>query len=141
MRDDHRQGTAMTDPVKIQLDGVQVIPGSDAVILVPSGQSVTLQDVIWNAPGPAGLVARFRFVAPEIARDGGAVNFEVASADMAALCQHYALPRLAEFGPAPTQIIISLSDQPVPFGQAAPDATQFFEAYRIESDTCIWEAF
>jgi hypothetical protein len=29
----------------------------------------------------------------------------------------------------------------VPFGEPAPDATQFFEAYRVEGDTCIWEAF
>lgn len=128
----------MTDPIT---EGVQVTPGSDEVIAVPSGQVVTLQDVIWNAPGPDGLVARFRFVAPAIARDGGTVNFEVASADMAALCQTYALARLSEFGPAPVQVIISLADQPLPFGEAAPEATQFFEAYSLDGNTCIWEAF
>jgi hypothetical protein len=60
---------------------------------------------------------------------------------MAHLCQSYALPRLSETGPVPAQIIISLSDRPVPFGEASPEATQFFEAYRIEGDACIWEAF
>lgn len=128
----------MTDPIS---NGVQVTPGSDEAIVVPSGQSVTLQDVIWNAPGPDGMVARFRFVAPAIARDGGSVDFATASADMQALCQSYALVRLPEFGPTPVQIIISLSDQPVPFGEPAPAATQFFEAYTPEGDTCIWEAF
>ena len=102
---------------------------------------MTLQDVIWNAPGPDGMVARFRFVAPAIARDGGSVDFAAASADMQVLCQSYALARLSEFGAVPVQIIISMSDQPVPFGEPAPAATQFFEAYTPEGDTCIWEAF
>lgn len=131
----------MTDPIAMQADGVQVTLGSDVAIQVPSGQVVTLQDVIWNATGADGPVARFRFVAPAIAREGGSVSFDVASADMQALCQDYALARVSEFGPQPAQIIISLADRAVPFGQAAPDATQFFEAYTPEGNTCIWEAF
>ena len=131
----------MTDPIAVQAEAVQIIPGGTEPIAVPSGQSVTLQDVIWNAPGPMGVVARFRFVAPAIARDGGSVDFETASADMAALCQSYALARLAEFGPTPSQVIISLADRALPFGEPAPEATQFFEAYTVDADTCIWEAF
>ena len=131
----------MTDPIMVQAEGPQVIAGEDAVVPVPSGQAVRLPDVVLNAPGPDGVAARFRFVAPAIAKDGGEVDFETASADMAHLCQSYALPRLAELGPVPTQIIISFSDRPVPFGEAAPDATQFFEAYRVEGDACIWEAY
>lgn len=114
--------------------------GAGGAIAVPSGQTVTLQDVIWNEPGPMGLTFRFRFVAPEIA-PGGRVDAEMASADMAALCQDFALPRIDPNGPQPAQVIISLSDRPVPFGEALPDVTQFFEAYRIENGTCIWEMF
>ncbi len=111
------------------------------LVVVPSGQAVTLQDVIWNEPGPEGLVARFRFVAPAIAKVGGTVDLAAASADMLDLCQRYAVPRLAATGPKPTQVIISLSDVAVAFGDAAPDATQFFEAYAIEGDACIWEQY
>jgi hypothetical protein len=111
-----------------------------APIAVPSGQTVTLQEVIWNEPGPAGLTIRFRFVAPAIA-PGGGIDFATAAADMAHLCESYALPRIAAAGPAPAQVIISLADRALPFGQAAPEATQFFEAYRIEDGRCIWEAF
>ncbi|NBE06229.1 acetolactate synthase [Rhodobacter sp. CCP-1] len=107
---------------------------------VPSGQAVTLQDVIWNARGPDGATMRFRFVAPGIAPAGG-VDFETASADMQHLCDTYALPRLADQVPVPQQVIISLSDVPVPFGEAAPEATQFFESYRIEDGLCVWEMF
>ena len=109
-------------------------------IPVPSGQEVRLLDVIHNEPGPDGLTTRFRFVAPAIAQGGG-VDFEAASADMMHLCQTYALPRVTSGGPAPSQIVISLSDVPVEFGSTAPEVTQFFEAYSLDGDTCIWEPF
>jgi hypothetical protein len=121
-------------------EGVQVVAGVDEPVPVPSGQSVTLQDVIWNAPGTDGMALRFRFVAPGIA-PGGGVDFDAASTDMQHLCDTYALARLAEFGPAPEQVVISLSDRAVAFGDAAPDVTQFFESYRIENGVCVWEMF
>lgn len=114
---------------------------TDAPVPVPSGQLVTLQDVIWNEPGPAGLVSRFRFVAPAIARDTGTIGNETALDDMYELCQAYALPRVLGNTPMPVQIIISLSDRPVEFGVPSPEATQFFEAYSIEDEVCIWDAF
>ena len=124
-----------------QSDEIKVVAGDGAAVSVPSGQVVTLQDVIWNEPGPDGLTARFRFVAPQIARDGGTVPFEMASEDMAYLCDSYAIPRLSDFGPQPAQIVISFSDVPVAFGDSAPQATQFFEAYRIENGACQWEMY
>ena len=131
----------MTGPLPITAEGGQSLPGNGQQVAVPSGQSVTLQEVPWNVPGPDGLTARFRFVAPAIAKSGGTVDFETASADMVHLCQNFALPRISDIGPQPSQIVISLSDRPVPFGEAAPDATQFFEAYTIRDNACIWEAF
>jgi hypothetical protein len=120
----------MTDPV----------PPDSAPIPVPSGQEVRLLDVIHNQPGPEGLTIRYRFIAPAIA-PGGGIDFDTAAADMAHLCQAYALPRVRSGGPQPAQIVISLSDRPVDFGQPAPEATQFFEAYSLDGDTCIWEPF
>jgi hypothetical protein len=131
----------MTDPMPEQQQAAQVLTGDEALIPVPSGQPVALQDVIWNIPGPDGLAVRFRFVAPQIARDNGTIPYEVAAEDIVHLCQTYALPRLTEFGPQPTQIIISMSDQPVPFGDTAPQATQFFEAFTHQDGICIWEIF
>ena len=113
----------------------------EEVIEVPSGQKVTLLDVITNVPGPEGLAVRFRFLAPGIARDTGTVDAETAAADMDFLCQDYALPRIAQSGPMPAQVIISMADQDVPFGEARPDATQFFNAYSIADGICIWEMF
>ena len=50
-------------------------------IKVPSGQVVTLLDVITNAPGSDGLTERFRCLAPGIALKGGTVTAEEAGAD------------------------------------------------------------
>lgn len=110
-------------------------------VAVPSGQAVTFIETVQTAPGPEGLTIRFRFLAPAIARDGGTVTADQALSDMAYLCETYALPRLADPGPRPEQVIVSLSDRPLPFGEIDPDATQFFEAFRPEDGACIWEAF
>jgi hypothetical protein len=121
--------------------GAVVIPAEDAAFVdVPSGQPVTLIDTVLNEPGPAGVAIRYRFLAPEIA-PGASISFDTAVIDIAALCDSYALPRLTDTDPAPDQIIISLSDRVVPFGQTDPEATQYFEAYRIEDGTCVWELF
>jgi hypothetical protein len=106
-------------------------------IAVPSGQIVTLIEVIANEPGPAGLTSRFRFLAPDVA----ALEAEVSERDMEALCVTYALSRIPSTGPQPVQIVISLSDRVVPFGEAAPEATQLFAAFSPADGTCIWELF
>lgn len=115
--------------------------GVDQPITVPSGQPVVFHDTVWGQPGPSGLTLRFRFIAPRIGHDGGQISFAEAEADMAYLCETYVLPRISAMGPQPSQVVISLSDRPVPFGQAAPDAVQYFEAYRPQGTTCIWEGF
>lgn len=118
-------------------DGALAGTGSDDLVPVPSGQAVTLQEVIWNVPGTQGLTLRFRFVAHDLAT----LDVETALADMQALCDAYAAPRVTDFGPVPQQIIISLADAARPFGEAAPDAVQYFEAYRMENGACIWEIY
>lgn len=112
-------------------------------VTVPSGQVVTLDEVrLESAPGQPGQTwARFRFLAPQIARDSGSVTHEAAASDMDHLCGALALPYLAERGMAAARVVISLSDRAVPFGVQDPAATQFFEAYRPEGPACIWEAF
>lgn len=110
-------------------------------IALPSGQVVTLLDVITNVPGSDGLATRFRFLAPAVARDGGTVDADLAGADMDWLCQNFALDRLSNIGPQPEQIIISLADRDVPFGESHPEATQFFNAYSIADGVCRWDMF
>lgn len=122
-------------------DTLQVTLGDGAPIAVPSGQSVTLQDVIWNSVGPQGPVARFRFVAPSIARTTGSIGADQVTADLLHLCENVVLNALAQKGPLPSDVLVSMSDRAVPFGESVPDATQFFESYRIDGNRCISELF
>ncbi len=132
----------MGQVVQVQAEGGLVEPGSDDPIPVPSGQKVTLMDVIWNIPGAEGQAVRFRFLAPAVSKEGGTVSGAAVQADMMALCRDYALRRVnATSGPKPAQIIISLSDRPVPFGEAHPEATQYFESYALEDGDCVWSLF
>ncbi len=126
--------------IRVQAEGEQLLPGDRTELTTPSGVVVRLQDVIWNAPGPDGLTLRFRFVAPSIA---GIAEDDVAplSEDMMWLCQTYAIPRLPATGPQPAQVVISLADRELVFGEPAPDATQLFEAYTITDGACEWSMF
>ncbi|TNJ48243.1 hypothetical protein FGE21_01550 [Phaeobacter sp. B1627] len=104
---------------------------------VPSGQPVTLAEVLLDDT-PGALWARFRFVAPQIA---GAADPGRSAADIDHLCAAVALPYLAHHRVTPERVVISLSDRLLPFGSSVPEATQFFETYRLEAGTCIWEGY
>jgi hypothetical protein len=108
------------------------------VLTVPSGQPVTFFESLLDRPA-MGLTARFRFVAPELAQTLVDLSYEQLEADMAYLCDTYALPRIAS--PVPSMIVISLSQRETVFGSVDPDVTQVFEAYRPAGETCEWEAF
>jgi hypothetical protein len=113
---------------------------NEILLAVPSGQPVTLVDVLEDEAGPAGATLRFRFLAPEIGA-AGSIDVDTAIADMAALCDSMAIPEVATRDPAPAQVVIALMDRLVPFGETDPDAVQYFEAYRIEDGACLWDPY
>lgn len=117
--------------------GCEEEKGSGPKVEVPSGRTLSLIDIVTNAPGPAGATARFRFLAPGLSAD----DAETAAADMQALCDGFAVKRIDGMVPAPQQIVISFADAAVPFGEAAPDVVQFFESFRPENGACVWEVF
>jgi Family of unknown function (DUF6497) len=122
------------------VDGDLVMPGSADPVPVPSGQPVVLQDVVWSIAPFQPVRLRFRFVAPEI-RVGGSVDFAAAAADMMALCMGFARDTMAAEGPVVQDIIISMAEKPVTFGETLPDVVQFFEAFKIKGDTCTRELY
>jgi hypothetical protein len=107
---------------------------------VPSGQLVYLGEILRD-DAPDGLWLRFRFLAPSIGVNAGQIGYDVSAGDMDHLCQHIALPYVFEHGLSPERVVISFSDRVIAFGTAAPEATQFFEAYRVEANACVWEEF
>lgn len=115
----------------------QATAAEDAVVTLPSGLEARFHEMIWNQPGQ-GLVYRFRFVAPAFEQTG---DFDAVMTDLEFLCTDYALPRLADIGPLPNQVIISLADRESEFGEYVPGVAQVFEAYRVEDGACIWEMF
>ena len=108
------------------------------VLAVPSGQPVTFFFFFFDRPA-MGLTARFRFVAPQLPQKLVELSYEELEADMAYLCDTYALARIAP--PLPSMIVISLSQRETVFGSVEPDVAQVFEAYRPAGETCEWEAF
>lgn len=108
-------------------------------LAVPSGMPVTLHEMFWDDQGN-GPVYRFRFLAPEIGGESP-VAYEEVAADMDALCQGFAAPRLDGAEPAPSRIVISLMAEPVEYGDPSPGIRQYFEAYSLQGGLCIWEAF
>lgn len=112
----------------------------DPAITLKSGLAATLAETLWEPQSaPVELWVRLRFVVPGLA--GVAPDFEVVGADLEALCQDVALPAIAKAGKAADQAVISLSSEPIPFGETNPDVTQVFEAYRVSDGDCILEGF
>ena len=58
---------------------------------------------------------------------------------MAFLCDTVAAPYIAQYELTGDVIVISMSDRRAEFGAADPDMTQFFELFRLNDNTCIWE--
>lgn len=110
-------------------------------IELPSGRAVTVHDAIRQEDAPAGLTIRFRFLEPDLAAVIAAEPYDVLEADMRYLCEAYVLKQIAMAQPKPAQVIVSISDRPVAFGQPDPEAAQVFEAYRPGDGTCVWEGF
>ncbi|MEM8690980.1 MAG: DUF6497 family protein [Pseudomonadota bacterium] len=107
---------------------------------LPSGQSVTLKEVLIDTVGQETWI-RFRFIAPEIGENKEAITYDEAGADMQLLCDDLAIPYLSEQDLSADVVVISFSQKAVPFGQADPETTQFFDAYRLLDGRCEWEMF
>jgi Family of unknown function (DUF6497) len=124
-----------------QAQGRVTLPGDDTPLVVPSGQGVTLHEVIVDTPTPDAAIFRFRYLAPAIARSGGTMDFESSISDMQGLCETHALARLTTPLREHVQVIISFADIAVPFGETNPEATQFFMAFDIKDGQCILEPY
>jgi len=107
----------------------------ERVTLASGLEAWLLDSRIEEGDGESGPVLRLRYVSEALGPD------DDHAADMQALCEQQALPRIRALEPSPTHVVITLADRPVPFGEAAPDAFQIFESYQIDQDRCIWELF
>ena len=105
-------------------------------VITPSGQSVTLYDVVLETE-----VARFRYLAPAIDPVGQGLTYADVVGDFVWLCESFAVPGLVAAGKTADHVIIALSDREVDFGVVTPGATQFIESYTVQGPSCIWDEF
>lgn len=101
---------------------------------VPSGLKVSLFDVIVEAD-PA--IARFRFLAPDLTSN----DYEKVVDDFQFLCDEVASPALAQNNWGQGDVIISYSAAELPFGETAPEITQFFQPFSLNDNACQWEDY
>lgn len=79
--------------------------------------------------------ARYRYIMPDLAPD---FDFSQVSNDLKALCNSHALPNLDTTSPEIRQIVVSLSDRVVKYGEMDRQAVQVFETFLVEDGQCIW---
>ncbi len=106
--------------------------------VVPSGNDLQLQEILYETRADSSRVARFRYVMPLI-RQG--VEFAELEQDFFHLCIGVAVPYLAIEGETVDQVIISMADRETDFGVLSTLGTQYFEAFSVQNGTCIWEGF
>ncbi len=80
-----------------------------------------------------------RYLAPEIAREGGSLGYEDVAMEMDALCNGQALATAKAHESPIDQIIIALMDRVVERGQPDPAATQFIASYVVTEAGCEWQ--
>lgn len=118
-----------------------LMSGAAQAQAVPSGQPVVLWQVLWERVEGQGTQAILRFIAPEVARDGGSVGFEAAQGDLDWLCETHGLPVASLPYARSDSIVVTLMDRAVPRGVTDPDVTQYFGLYRVEDAECVAEDF
>lgn len=116
--------------------GAPSLAGDAARVTLASGLEARLLDTrLEEGDGEGAQTLRLRYVAEGLVRESDH------SDDMQELCEGHALPSMAGMDPVPAHVVITLADREIPFGEAAPEAVQFFESYRIEDGACVWELF
>lgn len=120
------------------------VPSSQAEVVGhvgPSGLRYTVHETLFEPAGAyddARRLVRLRFVAPEIS-DPEHYGIAQIEADFQTLCDAHGVEIVAQFAPNARQIVISVSAEPVAFGDSAPNVVQYFDLFRVDDNTCVWE--
>lgn len=102
----------------------------------PSGLEVQLLEFIDESDQTPSIL-RARFVAPAMTAERPGPDSVLS--DMEHLCNTVAIPHVTDRDIAASQIIVSVSAEPLELGVFDPDIPQYFEAYTLQDGTCIWE--
>ena len=108
------------------------------LITLPSGQQIALFETRVEAETET---LRLRFIAPDIADATRRPSFEQMSTDLETLCTQFGLAVAQEGARKPKQIVVSLSSEPIEFGESNAEIEQVFEAFSVQNETCMLEMF
>ena len=107
-------------------------------VQLPSGLEAGLMEGFVEVQPDGERWARFRYVMPALA---ATADFDLVQQDFIVLCESQALPMMSDAGNQVSQVIVSLRDKPLEFGQSDPGTVQYFETFAIRDGRCIWEEF
>lgn len=137
-------------------------PAAAQEVALPSGLPARLFDVVLEGPGgevqapdaftdaeggepppPVAAatdgVARFRLLVDGLGGTGGA--YADVAGDFLWVCEELALPALGANGWVPSEVVVTLADREVAFGESDAQAVQFFEGFRVAGGACVPQAF
>ena len=105
---------------------------------VPSGRALVLWEVLFErVQGSDGAQMVLRYIAPSVA----GAEYDAVASDLDWLCTRHGIAMAALDYVRADSIVITLMDRPVPRGRTDPEATQFFEIYRIADAACLAEEY
>lgn len=113
---------------------------AQAEIQLQGGAIAAPHDILWESDDVHDSLV-VRLVVPEIARNGGSVDYDSAGPYMDRVCADIAVPTILNTESKIDRVLVVFMDQPVPRGQPMPEATQFINIYSLENGRCIWEDF
>lgn len=101
---------------------------------VPSDNQTYLHEAMVDAQTePSSL--RLRFVQPSLS---AGFDYSDVSDDLFALCQAQFRGEVAQNVAEMGQVIVSIANKEVPFGETNPDVVQVFEVFHLGDAGCEW---
>ena len=101
-------------------------------VTVPSGQPLELYESFVPEEG-AGILY-VSYLAPNLGESS--VTYDVADADMEAICSDFALAEAAKADEPISEVFIRLMAEPIDYGATAPGVTQYAASYDVTSGAC-----
>ncbi len=107
------------------------------VVIAPSGQAVTIHEVLFEEDSGSGMWIVVRVAAPNMEDLTG----DQRHADLVWACETWGIPAGEILSRPPERIIVQMMAQTFPRGEPAQGITQNIEAYSLSDASCIWELF
>lgn len=108
--------------------------------VAPSGLRLSLHELLVEEnPWSGETLVVVRLLAPTISQD--LPDPVTLRADMDWACATWGQPAAEDLAVPPDQVVVEMMAAPAERGIATPEIRRFFETYRLDGPSCIWELF